>query len=168
MNAQKLNSYLNRLGRPQDELIREDDSWLTDFVEVYPGALSLYLQPEPGLNLRFWAEDKRFESVIISIAPTAASKSVYQHKLPQPYDGCVTREETLKVLGGAVESRAPFMMPLPMGNVGGWDKFDLAGHEGVVIIVKYDVALNVIGLSFALRASGYDRMRDEVQHQSIG
>lgn len=166
MNIQELDSYLSRLGKSQDELIREDNSWLTDFVEVYPGALSVYLQPAPGLNLRFWAEDRRFESVIISIAPTATSKSVYQRKLPQPYDGCTTREQTLKFLGDPLETKGPFMMPLPMGKVGGWDKFELKGHVGLVVIVKYDVDLNVIGLSFALRESGYDRMRDEVQQQA--
>lgn len=164
MNAQKLDSYLKKLGKSQDELIREDGSWLTEFIEVYPGALSVYLRPAPGLNLRFWAEDKRFESVIISIASTATSKTVYQHKLPQPFDSCITREQTLKILGDPVDSKGPFMMPLPMGKVGGWDKFDLAGHAGLVVIVKYDVALNVIGLSFALKESGYDRMRDQVQH----
>lgn len=168
MNTQQLEAYLLGLGRFHEELVVNGVVPPGDLIEVYPGAWTLYLEPVPGLELCFWAEDKRFESVILSLSETATSKVVYQQKVPEPYGRCVTREATLKILGKPIESKGPFKMPLPMGEVGGWDKFVLAGweHKELVVIVKYDVAMNVIGLAFALAKTGFDRIRDDARHQA--
>ncbi|QHG67856.1 DUF6392 family protein [Pseudomonas putida] len=168
MNAQQLESYLDNLGRPHAELVAEGVVPAVDFIEVYPGAWTLYLEPVPGLYLCFWAENKQFESVIVSLAETATAKTVYKHKLPDPYVECVTRDVALNVLGEPFESKGPFKMPLPMGEVGGWDKFHLLDQKypGIIALFKYDVAMNVTGVAFALEQTGFDRMRDEVKRQA--
>lgn len=168
MNAQQLESYLRNLGVSHDELVAKGIVSSGKFIEVYPGAWTVYLEPVPGLTLSFWAEDKKFESLIFSLAETSTSKIVYQEKLPEPYARCVTRENALEILGEPVESKGPFKMPQPMGEVGGWDKFSLVGRQypGLVIIVKYDVAMKVVGLAFAVAKTGFDHLRDEAEHQA--
>jgi len=166
MNAQQLKSYLLNLGKFHPELVANDVVPSDHLIEIYPGSWSVYLTLSPGLELRFWAEDKRFESVILSLAETTTSKVVYSQGLPEPYASCVTREAALTVFGNPVESKGPFKMPLPMGQVGGWDKFSLEGqgHPGLVVIFSYDVHMNVKRLSFALAKSGFDRLREEFEH----
>lgn len=168
MNAQQLESYLTNLGRPHAKLVAEGVVPAVDFIEIYPGALTLYLEAASGLNLCFWAESKEFESVIVSLAETVTTKTVYQHELPEPYIKCVTRDIALNIFGEPIESRGPFKMPLPMGEVGGWDKFHLLDQKypGIIVLFKYDVAMNVTGVAFALEKTGFDRMRDEAKQQA--
>jgi len=166
MNNQQLQSYLLNLGRFHSELLANDVIPSGHLIEIYPGSWTVYLKPSPGLELCFWAEDKRFESVILSLAETTTSKVVYSQGLPEPYSNCVTREAALTVFGSPVESKGPFKMPLPMGEVGGWDKFSLEGqgHPGLVVIFSYDVHMKVEGLAFALAKSGFDRLSEEFEH----
>ena len=62
MNAQQLQSYLVNLGKFHPELVANDVVPSDYLVEIYPGSWSVYLKLSPGLELRFWAEDKKFES----------------------------------------------------------------------------------------------------------
>jgi len=166
MNTQQLQSYLLNLGKFHADLVANDVVPADHLMEIYPDSWTVYLKPSPGLELCFWAEDKRFESVILSLAETTISKVVYTQGLPEPYASCVTREAALTVFANPVESKGPFKMPLPMGQVGGWDKFSLEGqgHPGLVVIFSYDVHMNVKRLSFALAKSGFDRLREEFEH----
>ncbi|MGJ7547345.1 DUF6392 family protein [Pseudomonas alloputida] len=168
MNAKRLNAYLTGLGQSHDELVSGDVIPPGDFIEVYPGALSIYRELMPGLELRFWAEDQNFESVMIALAETATSKVVYQQGLPEPYDMCVSRKVTLNILGEPIESKGPHKMPSPLGESGGWDKFDLAsfGFENIYVLFEYDVGMNVTGLMFSLKKTGYDRSNNELQQQA--
>lgn len=167
MNAKELDSYLFGLGKSHSELVLEGVLPPGDFIEIYPEALSLYRKLQLGLELRFWAEDQNFEAIFISLAERETSKEIYPDKIPEPYSRCITREETLKVMGEPTESKGPHALPSPLGESGGWDKFNLpgGGRPELNVLFRYDVALNVISLVFALKRTGYDRDFDEAQHE---
>lgn len=167
MNAKELDVYLAGLGKPHDDLVHEGVLSPGSLVEIYPGSLSLYRDLLPGVELSFWAEDQKFEKINISLSKTALSDVVFQHELPAPYDKCRRREEALEILGEPFESRGPHKMPSPLGESGGWDKFHLPDRQypELTVIFSYDVALNVTGLVFALKRTGYDRDFDEAQHE---
>lgn len=168
MNAKELESYLAGLGKSHSELVDGGVLPPGKFIEIYPGALSVYRDLLPGVELRFWAENQNFESVNISLVKTPVLKVVYQHDLPAPYNRCITREATLKVLGDPIESKAPHKKPFPLGESGGWDKFDLVGlgFEKLYVLFEYGVDMNVTGLMFSLKETGYDRSSDDFQQQA--
>ncbi|NIF30124.1 hypothetical protein F3J44_27675 [Pantoea sp. Tr-811] len=165
MTPEKLSAYLTGLGKPHDELVRQGGLPPGEFIEVYPGALSIYREIMPGLELRFWAEDQRFEALTISLAEKATSSSVYSHELPEPYAKCLSRAMTLSVFGEPIQSQSPYEKPASLGKSGGWDEFDIAGgeYEKLCVIFEYDVLMNVIRLCFSVKETGYDRDRNEFQ-----
>jgi hypothetical protein len=166
MNAQELDSYLNGLGKSHGVLVAEGVLPSGDLLEIYEDSLTVYREICPGMYFNFWAEDQRFESLIISQAETATSKDIYQEDLPEPYSRCTTREATLKLLGEPLQSQGPRKMPSPLGDSGGWDRFEVAGYEELDVLFRYDVALNVVHLAFGLKVSGYDRLDDDAQQQT--
>lgn len=58
--------------------------------------------------------------------------------------------------------------PFPLGESGGWDKFDLVGlgFEKLYVLFEYGVDMNVTGLMFSLKETGYDRSNDDFQQQA--
>ncbi|MBK4992571.1 hypothetical protein IAE39_000745 [Pseudomonas sp. S37] len=166
MNAQELDSYLNGFGKSHSELVTEGLLPSGDLIEIYDGSLAVFREICPGMYFNFWAEDQRFESLTFSLAETATSKDIYQENLPEPYSGCTTREATINLLGEPIQSKGPHKMPSPLGDSGGWDRFELAGHEELDVLFRYDIALNVVILAFGLKVSGYDRLDDEAQQQT--
>jgi len=71
----------------------------------------------------------------------------------------------LKVLGDPIESKEPYKKPFPLGESGGWDKFDLVGlgFEKLYVLFEYGVDMSVTGLMFSLKETGYDRSDDGSQ-----
>jgi hypothetical protein len=166
MNAQELDSYLSGFGKSHGELVAEGVLPSGDLLEIYDGSLTVYREIYPGMYFNFWAEDQKFESLILARAETATSKDIYYESLPEPYSGCTTREATLKLLGEPIQSKGPRKMPSPLGDSGGWDRFEVVGYEELDVLFRYDVALNVVHLAFGLKVSGYDRLDDDAQQQA--
>lgn len=170
MNIDQLSTYLRNFDRPHADLLAEGIVPAGDLIEVYPDAWTLYLEPAPGLSLCFWAETRKLESMMFSLAETNIVDDIYQDKLPAPYDKCLTRADALVILGDPIESRGPFKMPLPMGDVGGWDKFEFVAQDQpkLVIVVQYGVDLSVSAMAFALAKTGADRLQEEYESRLKG
>lgn len=151
MNVE-LDSYLGALGRSYGELV-ENNFWMdASLIEVYPGALTLYLQPQDGLDLAFSAETKVFESIMFTLIRLVPEETTYTGTLPEPYASCRSREDVISFFGTPDESSGPLRLPDPLGEVGGWDAYSMKsyGYERLRVIFKYDVALMVTCLSFSL------------------
>lgn len=165
MSSLHLKSYLDNLGRSYDELVSEGVVPADKVIEVYPGALSFYLQPAVGVTLRFWADTRTFEAVNILLAQRFYDSQPYSGALPDPYVKCITRQAALELFGSPITSKGPFTMPIALKEVGGWDKFGMKklDYDALTIIVSYDVELNVNSLAFTIKQTGYERVRAEAQ-----
>ncbi|WP_313738472.1 DUF6392 family protein [Pseudomonas sp.] len=167
MNTRQLEIYLESLGKAHHDLISSGVVSTQQFIEVYPGSWTLYLQPEKGLDLVFWAETKILERLIIALIETFPSEPIYEHEIPSPYDACTSRESTIRVLGAPIESRAAFIMPFSLEEVGGWDKFRVAGsdREDLVVVATYDKSLQVTGFCFSLKRTEADILQEQFGNQ---
>ncbi|WP_313738471.1 DUF6392 family protein [Pseudomonas sp.] len=167
LNFSQLEIYLKCLGRSHADLVAEQIVTAEKLIEVYPDPLTLYLEPEPGLYLVFWAETKIFETLIICRAKTFPDAVVYSAELPEPYGGFVNREVVLATLGQPYESKGPYKMPLPSGEAGGWDSFEIfgGGHDSLGFTANYDCQLNVVQLAFSLKKTALDIELEEYERQ---
>ncbi|MBC3411127.1 hypothetical protein HU720_07405 [Pseudomonas sp. SWRI51] len=160
MGVLKLDTYLGRLGRSYDELVMEGLLPPNSLQEIYDGSLTAFYEPDAGIELEFWAQSRTFEKLHITLAPDAASSEVFEGKVEKPFGNCSVREEVLQVHGEPATSKGPFEMPRPLGESGGWDIYCLKalGYEGVNVVFKYDVGLNVVGFTFSLEVTSFDKM----------
>ncbi|WP_144169928.1 hypothetical protein [Pseudomonas sp. Kh13] len=160
MGMLKLEVYLNNIGASYDELVSAGVIPSGELEEIYEGSFTVGYEPESGVDLEFWAETRTFEVLHFTLAPTIPLLPVFEGKMDEPYGSCTTREKVLSVFGAPSDSKGPFKMPLPMGEVGGWDKFDLGalGYSNLNVLFKYDIAMRVSGISFSLKETRFDRM----------
>lgn len=165
MNIIQLKNYLDNLGRPFDELVAERTLPSGPILEPFPGSLSIYVEPAPGLCASIWAETRLFESFMILKVERFSDAPIYADVLPEPYASCTSRESALKIFGEPMLSKGPFKMPIVLQELGGWDKFALTsmGYPELAIVVDYDVQLNVTGFAFTVKETGYERVRAKAQ-----
>ena len=167
MNASQLEIYLKNIGRSHADLVSEQIVTAEKLIEVYPDPLTLYLEPEPGLYLVFWAETKVFESLLICRAKSFPDAVIYQEELPSPYGDLVNRQVVLAALGQPYESKGPYKMPFPSGEVGGWDSFEIlgGGYDNLGFTTDYDRQLNVVQLAFSLKKTSLEIELEEHERQ---
>lgn len=160
MSVFKLSTYLGRLGRSYDELVMEGLVPPNSLMEIYEGSLTAFYELEAGIELEFWAQSQTFEKLHITLLPNTSSSEVFEGEVEKPFGNCSVREQVLQVHGEPAMSKGPFKMPQPLGESGGWDIYGLKtlGYEGVNVIFKYDVGLNLVGLTFSLEVTSFDRM----------
>ncbi|PSS57377.1 DUF6392 family protein [Pseudomonas sp. BBP2017] len=153
MNSAELEVYLRSLGRGYDELVEEGVVEKSRFIEVYPGALTLYISIEAGFDLAFVSETKEFEAIFLTLRKLVTEEPIFIGTLPEPYGFCRNRDEVHRAFGVPRRSKEAFRMPDPLGKVGGWDAYELEGerHRDIEIVFKYDVNLNVTCLAFSLK-----------------
>ncbi|MFK3816662.1 DUF6392 family protein [Pseudomonas sp. NPDC089407] len=163
MDSHALDRYLSSLGRCYNDLVLEDLAVPEKLVEIFSGSFTMVYEPEPGLELEFWAETQKFEKLHFALKKTTPSSVLYKGKLDEPYEKCRTRELVLQSFGSPISSKGKFKMPLPMGEVGGWDTFDLGplGYAERQVTFKYDSKMYVSGVTFSLKLTGFDKMRIE-------
>ncbi|MGB9089109.1 MAG: DUF6392 family protein [Pseudomonas farsensis] len=149
----ELNAYLDHLGKTHVELLEHglvDDS---PFIEVYPGSLTLYLQPQAGLDLAFLAETKQLESVMYTLLKLVPEDVLFAGELPEPYASCKKLDDVRGRFGAPHASKGPLRLPDPLGEVGGWDGYSMTGEgrEHLRVVFKYDADLTVFCISFGLK-----------------
>ncbi|MBC3411128.1 hypothetical protein HU720_07410 [Pseudomonas sp. SWRI51] len=149
----ELNAYLEHLGKTHVELIEHgvlDDSRL---IEVYPGSLTLYRQPQAGLDLAFLAETKQLESVMYTLRKLVPEDVLFTGNLPEPYASCKKLDDVRDRFGAPHVSKGPLRLPDPLGEVGGWDGYTMTceGREHLRVVFKYDADLTVFCISFGLK-----------------
>ncbi|WP_146146906.1 DUF6392 family protein [Pseudomonas sp. BBP2017] len=155
MNSQKFNLYLESLGVRHSDLVARSIIEDSGFIEVYPGALTLHIEPEAGVDFGFWAETKKFEALHFTLKKYSPSAVEYLGALPEPYQSCTTRGKVREIFGTPFENREPFRMPDPFGQTGGWDAYDVEGHINVGVTFKYNVGLEVSCVVFFLKNTGH-------------
>ncbi len=163
MNTQTLSEYLRHVGRGYNDLVLSKLAESGKLLEIFPGSLTKHYEPEPGICLDFWAETLTFEKLHVCVAKTTPSSEIYRGVLEEPFGNCLDRASVLEKFGSPMESKEPFQMPLSLGDIGGWDSFDLSalGHPDLEVTYTYDAGLLVTGLVFSLKVTSFDKMLSE-------
>lgn len=156
MSEFKLDDWLKNLGQSQDTLISRGMISNEPLIELYPGTDTLHLEPEVGIDFGFWAETKILEVICITLHKITPSEVVFTGRLPAPYESLKSQELVREYFGQPSETKGPMRLPLPLGEVGGWDlyKLESKGYSNVRVVFKYTVELKVKGLAFALIDTG--------------
>ncbi|MBF8796171.1 DUF6392 family protein [Pseudomonas aeruginosa] len=157
MDAATIERWILNLGRPYDALAVEGAIPGQPLTQLYKGRDWLTLKPEKGLELSFWAETKRLESIYITLIQTVEDQSVYHGELPQPFALEMDQAGVHRTFGLPRESKGPMKLPnLP--PMGGYDAYTLnvATHPNAQTMFQYTPDMRVKTLIFTLIDTGHD------------
>ncbi|WP_294737284.1 DUF6392 family protein [uncultured Pseudomonas sp.] len=158
MDVVTIECWIKNLGRPFADLVCEGVVPGMPLQELYPGRDLLDVIIAPGLSMSFWAENKRFETLFITLLKTTPSTAAYQGELPKPFS-TVTRQSDVRAhFGEPMASKGPIKMPRPMGLTGGWDAYLLnpITHPNKKVVFQYTAMGEVNTLVFSLINKGHD------------
>jgi hypothetical protein len=158
MDAKTIEKWIKNLGRDYDSLVAEGVIPNHPLQELYPGRDLLDMIIAPGLSMSFWSQTKKFETLFITLLKTTPSTSAYSGELPKAFVPPMTRHDVLVYFGEPMTSKAPVMMPQPVGMTGGWDAYVLSpeSHPNVKVVFQYTATLAVNTLVFSLIDKGHD------------
>lgn len=149
MNVLQIEQLIKSLGQHQGSIhiegvpvknqpLKNDGSdWLT-------------LEPEPGVEMKFWAGSHVFEALVLSLMVTVPEESLYTGELPAPLMASMSQLDIKTVLGECLESTGSITSPEPVGLTESWDThfLDPSKYPGVEVVVRYTEDLQVSGLLF--------------------
>ncbi|MEG0245788.1 MAG: DUF6392 family protein [Pseudomonas sp.] len=158
MSEFKLGNWIESLGRTYAALVSDKIIQPSDFMVAFPGDDSVHLEPEEGVDFSFWAETEVLEAIIFTLKKTSPHQVELEGELPAPYAELNNKVKAHEYFGSPLNSRGPMKLPSPLGNVGGWDQFDLGphGYPNVYVMFKYTVEFDVMGVVFALIDKGHE------------
>ncbi|WP_339492142.1 DUF6392 family protein [Pseudomonas sp. EA_15y_Pfl2_R67] len=157
MKPFELEVLIERVGSQYEVLV--DEGILPDqpLAEMFEGDDQLWLEPESGIDLKFWRETRRLETLFISLIQTTPSTKEYKGELPAPYVSKMTQSDVHTIFGEPMASKGPIKMPVPIGMTGGWDSYPLdpERYPGKKIVFKYTEDMRVDTLVFTLIDKGH-------------
>ena len=158
MDAEIIQRWIRNLGRTYDALVADGTIPNRPLTELYEGRDWLTLHVEDGIELSFWSETKRFETLYIGLLKSTPSTTVYGGELPKPFVPGMTRSSVYASFGEPMESKGPIKMPAPLGQTGGWDAYrlDPATQPNRKVVFQYTQSLTVKTLVFSLIDRGHD------------
>lgn len=158
MKAKNIEKWIENLGRGYDSLIAEGVIPNQPLHELYPGRDLLDMIIAPGLSMSFGSQTKKFETLFITLLKSTPSTTAYDGELPNPFASSMTQPEVRAYFGEPMASRAPVMMPQPMGMTGGWDAYKLSpeSRPNIKVVFQYTATLTVNTLVFSLIDKGHD------------
>lgn len=156
MNALKIEELIKNLGQTYEDLLLKSLIPDEELIEIFPGVDELYIQPEEGVEMSFWAETERFESLYITLLKTPISTIEYRGELPAPYSLNMTQSTAHALFGEPFESSGPTKLPEPTGKTGGWESYrlDPVLYPNSKVGFRYLTSMNVNTLVFTLIDKG--------------
>jgi hypothetical protein len=157
MKAFELEVLIERIGSQHEILVNEGILPDQSLTEIFEGDDQLWLEPEPGIDLDFWRETGRFETLFVSLIRTTPSTKEYKGELPAPYVSEMTQADVHAIFGEPMASKGPIKMPVPIGMTGGWESYPLDPelHPGKKIVFQYTQDMRVKTLVFTLIDKGH-------------
>ena len=158
MTALSIEAWIKCLGQTYDAILEKHLIPEEDFIELFPNIDELYLEPQEGISMTFWAETERFEALHITLIKTTPSTVEYRGDPPPPYTLRMRRSDIHERLGKPLEYSGPIRMPEPMGLTGGWEDYQLdsKAFPNIRLTVHYLESMDVSAISFALVDKGHD------------
>lgn len=158
MNALKIKILIDNLGLTHTELIEKSIIPDGDLLELFPDIDELFLEPEVGVEMSFWAETERYESLHFTLKNTTPSTVEYKGELPAPYSLRMNQSMVRSLFGEPIEFSGPVVMPSPRGKTGGWEYYSLDHllHPNKKVLFKYLESMDVSTIVFTLSDRGHD------------
>lgn len=157
MKKVELEELIGSIGSSHETLISRGllPDW--QLIEMYEGRDRLGFKPELGINMDFWRETKKLETLFITLRKTTPSTFAYQGELPAPYVREMTQADVHAIFGEPMVSKGPIKMPLPIGQTGGWESYQLDPERyfGKKVVFQYGVDMKVNTLVFTLLDTGH-------------
>jgi hypothetical protein len=152
MSLAKIEQLIKNLGQNHSELIATGLISNHQLIELFPGADDLYLEPEPGLYMRFLATSKRYKSLSVTLTKVVPVDIVYEGELPPPYAKNMLQADVQTLLGEPNAASGPINLPEPMGKTGGWEAYHLDSEKypNIKAIFQYSESMQVDALVFRL------------------
>ncbi len=125
MNAVMIEGLVKSLGRTYPEMVASG-LYLPDGPPkgMFDDSDTLSMMTAPGIELGFWASNKRFEKIFISLLESFEGESLYKGILPYELKSYMNQGWIISKFGTPLESRAPFKVPV-LGMTGGHDIYRL-------------------------------------------
>jgi hypothetical protein len=152
MSVSRAKVWINSLGMTHAEMVSKSVVPDEALLELFPGVDELYIEPAVGVEMNFWAETERYESLHFTLEKTTPSTVEYQGELPDPFGLCIDRSSVRALFGKPLESSGPVMMPEPRGQTGGWDFYalDPLVYPEIKVLFKYIASMKVSAIVFTL------------------
>lgn len=153
MKANELETIVGYLGKTYAELVVDQIVPEVVLQEIYPGSDRLYICPEEGLGMEFSADEKIFVMFFITLKKTTPSTSPYKGELPDIFFPEMDQEMIIELFGEPIEYRGPVLLPMPIGQTGGWASYLYDGElfPGVELQFQYTADMQVDTLAFILK-----------------
>lgn len=157
MDAKTIEYWMKSLGRHYEALVAEGAIPDTPLSELYTGRDLLTLKPGNGLELIFWAQTMRLETLNIVLLTTMEGMTSYEGELPTPFLPVMDRSSVRAAFGPPMASKGFTRLPLNT-SIGGCDAY-LPGPGTALntkLILTYADTLQVKTLTFTLVDKGHD------------
>lgn len=159
MDASMINRLVSGLGRTYEDLVNDG---VIQEIPLRPSFESpqnedLIQNPEPGVELWFWAETRRLERILLALDNVVEGEEAYTGELPAPFTHHMDQASVRAVLGEPYEFKGAVKIPLP-GGIGGWDAYRIgkAVHPSAKVIAQYSGDMTVNTLAFNVIELGHD------------
>lgn len=157
MDVVMINNLVAGFGRHYEILVAEGAIPDVPLSELYTGRDWLTLKPGKGLELLFWAQTKRLETLNIVLLPTMEGMTSYEGELPAPFLSVMDQSSVRAAFGPPMASKGFTRLPLNTA-IGGWDAYllDPGTAPNTKLILTYADTLQVKTLTFTLVDRGHD------------
>jgi hypothetical protein len=157
MRVAELEVLIERMGCQHEILVSEGILPDQSLTEMFEGDDRLGLETEPGIEMEFWRETRRLETLFVTLIRTTPSTKEYKGELPALYMAQMTQSDVHAIFGKPMASRGPTKMPVPIGMTGGWDSYPLdpERYPGKKVIFQYTQDMRVKTLVFTLIDKGH-------------
>ncbi|MGE8048621.1 hypothetical protein ACQKPT_10000 [Pseudomonas monteilii] len=146
--------WISWLGQSHAALLSHGLDPKLRFIKLYPGALDLYIEPEPGISYCFDAETKILQAIIVVFIREVESEPEFNGALSSPYN-CPDKESVRIAWGQPSRCEGPTSLPPPIGKVGGWDIYEgfVKGQINTMLTYQYASDLRVSKVVLEAKAS---------------
>ena len=156
MNAAMIDDLVKSLGRTYPEMVASG-LYLPGGPPkgMFDDSDTLSMTTAPGVELGFWASNRRFEALFISLLEVFEGDPIYKGTLPYELKSRMSQAWILSKFGSPLESRAPFKMPI-RGMTGGTDTYRLPGMlKDTKVVFKYNAKMEVEKVVFRLNEKAH-------------
>ncbi|MBJ2293264.1 pyocin immunity family protein [Pseudomonas sp. MF5691] len=153
MDSATIELWIRSLGLYYHSMVKSGAIPKLPLQYLYEGDTSLEIEPVVGIEMSFWPETLRFESLHITLQEDMpGGMPIYTGELPAPFTSVMTKGQVHSILGEPLRSRGRLDLPGMINPMGGWDTYQLdsAIHPGVVVDFQYNETLQVERLSFSV------------------
>lgn len=143
MDQKEIEKLIRNLGYHYSAMVTNQIISESQPVHHYDDEDTAEVLLDNGIELVFWSETMRFESIVLSMQSTQARSSGLKDILPEPLNLVCSREDALKHLGAPVFSKSP--LELVALEMFAWDLYQLKDslHPEATLEIQYDKQMAV-------------------------